>query len=368
MKKRQVFWIVACSLFIYCNCRGSQSQNCRLLDTDSVQQLLIKPPYLASYSDSVITYVVARLSIPSHGIYLWAELYLPSRTGTYPLLILTHGGFNEFDLIMSAPLYYAPRLAHSGIAALVYHKRGTGESGGVYALATLDDFINDIGSIACFLSQHPNIDSTRIGVLGGSAGGINGAIAAARFPIIRWVVSTSAPIVPDEELRNYNIENSLRFRGFPDSLVQVAMPYWRRHHALWAQNDTNGLKLFAAEIIELRKQYDPLLLPSKYEEVFNDTSLIPFRPFFNSAGRKDGFSDIKNLESRWLCIFGEKDSILPVQSSIENIQAFMSANGNEEHTIVVLPNADHNFYDAEQDRYIPVIRIILNWLKTNGFF
>lgn len=279
-----------------------------------------------------------------------------------PLAILTHGGFNEFDIIMAAPLYEAPILAHCGIAALVYHKRGTGKSGGEYVSSTRDDFINDIGSIAQFLSQHRRIDPARIGVIGGSGGGLNGPVAAARYPLISFVVNTSGPIVSGEEEGNYNIENSLRIRGYPDSLIQRAIPYWRKHHALWAKGDTAGLKLLAPEIIRLRKKYDMFLLPSTYDEVYSDTNLIFLRPQFNSAG-KDVYQELNHLKAKFLSIYGELDKIVSVQSSVRNIQKLMDESSNRDYSIIILPGVDHSFFNPETREQVPFINIIVNWLR-----
>ncbi|MGB2698027.1 MAG: CocE/NonD family hydrolase, partial [Candidatus Zixiibacteriota bacterium] len=268
-----------------------------ILDSEAVAKLLNRPPCLVSSSDTVRSYLVKDYVIPSNGISLSAQLYLPSETGKWPLVILVPGGFNETELIMQSSRYYAPRLARCGIAALVYYKRGTGPSGGVYAEATRDDFIDDVVNIAKYLSEHPNIDSTRIGLMGGSGGGLIGPLAAARYPKISFVVSNSGPIVPSEEQLNYNIENALRYRGYADSLVDLAMPVWRRHHAAWAQSDTAELEAVTAQITKMRKHYDPFLLPTPYQEVFQDSNLIFLWPTFRSASR-DYLSELKQMRAK----------------------------------------------------------------------
>lgn len=344
----------------------NSKQNSHILTSEQVEKLLSKPACRESFKRSDTTYQIEKMEIPSNGIRLYCELYLPLGEGKFPLVILTHGGFNEFDLIMSAPLYEAPIFAHCGFAALVYHKRGTGKSGGDYASSTNDDFINDIGNIASYLAKHNRIDATRIGVSGGSVGGLNGPVAAARYPIISFVVNKSGPIVPGEEAGNYNMENALRFRGYPDSLVQQVMPYWKKHHALWAKRDTMQLKLFADEIIELRKKYDMFLLPSTYSEVYSDTNLIFLRPQFNSAGN-NVYQELNHLKSKFLSVYGEQDKIVPVPSSINNIQKLMAESGNKDYAIILLPEVDHSFINPGTRRQVPVLNIVLNWLEGNGF-
>jgi pimeloyl-ACP methyl ester carboxylesterase len=266
-------------------------------------------------------------------------------------------------LIMQSPRYYAPRLARCGIAALVYYKRGTGPSGGVYAEATEDDFIDDVVHIARELAKHPQIDSTRIGAMGGSGGGLVAPLAAARYPKISFVVSNSAPILSSEEHGNYNIENALKFRGYADSLVERVMPLWRRHHAAWAKSDTAELEAVAAQIAEMRKRMDPLALPTPYQEVFSDSNLVFLWPRFRSASH-DYMSELKHMRAKWLCIYGEKDMIVSVPSSVSNIPWLMEESGNDEYSIIVLPRVDHSFFDPDTREQVPVVRIMVNWLKA----
>jgi hypothetical protein len=96
------------------------------MDSATVARLPAKPACLGTYVDSARTCVIEDIPVRSKGIILSGQLYLPARTGRWPLVILVHGGFNETELIMQAPRYYAPRLAHCGFAAYVFWKRGYG--------------------------------------------------------------------------------------------------------------------------------------------------------------------------------------------------------------------------------------------------
>jgi dienelactone hydrolase len=333
-----------------------------VLDSGAVARLLVKPVCLTTYVDSARTCLVKDVPVRSKGITLSGQLYLPARGGPAPLVILISGGFNETELIMQAPRYYAPRLAHCGFAAYVYWKRGTGPSGGVYADATLDDFIDDIVQIAEALARQPGIDSTRIGVCGGSGGGFLGPMAAARSSRISFVISTSGPIVTSEEEDNYNIETALRTRGYADSLVQKVLPLWRRHHAAWAHADTSEHKAVAEEVYRLRKRYDPMMLPTPYREVFADSGLVFLWPKFRSAHR-DYLSELKHMKRKWLSIYGEKDEIVPVSSCLRTIQALMKESSNREYAIIILPGVDHSFMNREARTQVPVVRIFINWLN-----
>ena len=335
-----------------------------MMDSATVARLLVKPACLATYVDSARTCVVQDFPVQSNGIVLSGHLYLPMQGGRWPLVILVPGGFNETELIMQVPRYYAPRLAHCGIAAYVYWKRGTGSSGGVYADATYDDFIDDIVGIAEALALHPQIDSRKIGVYGGSSGGLLAPLAAARSGIISFVGSASGPIVSIEEENNFNIEHALRARGYADSLTRKVLPLWHRHHAAWARSDTVEHEAVAAEVYRLRKHYDPLMLPTPYGEVFADSGLVFMWPVFRSAHR-DYLAELKHLEGMWLSIYGERDEIVPVPSCVRNIQTLMTEGRDKHCEIIVLPDVDHSFINPETSRQVPIVRILVNWLNES---
>lgn len=335
-----------------------------VLDSTAVATLLVKPGCMATYADSARTCVVKDLNLPGKGVTLSGQIYLPSGEGIWPVIILVAGGFNETDLIMTAPRYYAPRFAACGIAAYVFYKRGTGPSGAVYADATYDDFIDDVVNIAEALAKHPSFDATRIGVQGGSSGAFVAAIAAARSSRISFVISNSGPLVSWEEESNYNMEYALHVRGYPDSLIHAVMPLWRRHHAAWAQGDTAAHKAVAAEVYELRKKCDPAMLPTPYREFFADSSLAFMWPRWRSAQR-DYLSELKHFKAKWLCLYGEKDPIVPVASCVRTIEALMTESGNQDCTLIVLPGLDHSFFDPKTGVQVPVIRIMVNWLARS---
>ncbi len=71
------------------------------------------------------------------------------------------------------------------------------------------------------------------------------------------------------------------------------------------------------------------------------------------------------MRAKWLCIYGEKDMVVSVQSSISNIPRLMKESGNDDYSIIVLPGVDHSFFDPETGEQVPVIRIIVNWLKDS---
>ncbi|QIL19665.1 S9 family peptidase [Thermomonas sp. HDW16] len=98
----------------------------------------------------------------------------PSKTGKYPVVINIHGGpegqsqpsFNPTAQFMANEL---------GVAMLVPNVRGSSGYGKTYLsldnAAKREDSVKDIGALLDWIAQQPELDASRIGVIGGSYGG-----------------------------------------------------------------------------------------------------------------------------------------------------------------------------------------------------
>jgi len=63
-----------------------------------LEELLVCPPCLESYSDTAKSFSVEVVTIPSGEITLHGELYLPKEQGPYPAVIYMHGGGNNYNM------------------------------------------------------------------------------------------------------------------------------------------------------------------------------------------------------------------------------------------------------------------------------
>ncbi|UCE65068.1 MAG: alpha/beta hydrolase [Candidatus Zixiibacteriota bacterium] len=334
----------------------------RIAVKERIEELLVYPACLDSFSETTESYIVEEVIIPSGEIKLHGQLYLPKKPGPHPAIVYMHGGGNDYDMLMSAPKYYAPRLAHCGYAALIYDKRGTGESGGVFHESTYDDYISDAGHAADFLAKHEQIDLGKIGVYGGSQGGRLAPLVATRYPSVSFAISASGPIGTLADHANFNMEYALKVRGYEDTTIEQVMPLWRKHHAAWESLDPRELNEVAEETIKKRKYIDTFALPNTRQEFFADSNLFFLRPVYNSMSR-DYLGELVNLDVPWLALFGELDPVINVPESVENIKKQMSAAGNGDFEIIIFDNAGHSFQNQDTGEYIPTINVVINWLK-----
>jgi uncharacterized protein len=123
-----------------------------------------------------------------------ATLTLPPGAGPFPAAVMVHGSGertrDEFDVFTA---YFALH----GIAVLADDKRGVGESGGTFPgdAAGIDVLARDAEAEVRYLAALPSIDRSRIGLFGDSQAGWIAPLAAAREPLVRWLMLNSGPTV-----------------------------------------------------------------------------------------------------------------------------------------------------------------------------
>jgi pimeloyl-ACP methyl ester carboxylesterase len=333
-----------------------------IVSEERLKKLLTRPSCLKSFSRQDSTYEVQEVTITSGDIKLAGKLFLPKSAGPFPAVVFMHGGGNNYEMLMNGPRFYAQRLAHCGFAALIYDKRGTGKSGGVFHESTYDDFLNDAGHAADFLLKHEQIDPDKIGVYGGSQGGRLAPLVAIRYPSVSFAISASGPIGTLADHATYNIEYALEFRGYDDTTIEQVMPLWKKHHDAWESLDPEDLKAVAEEIFELREYIDPMALPNTRQEFLSDSNLFFLRPVYFSMS-KDYFSELVSLDAPWLAFYGELDPIINVQESVDNIQKQMITGNNSNYEMIIIKNVGHSFDDVETGEFTPTENIIVNWIN-----
>jgi len=290
------------------------------------------------------------ISFASNEVELRGAIYLPPGAPPFPAVFFLHGGGNGWWL-NSEPDDFARMVVDRGIAALVYHKRGTGTSGGDWAHADFDDLIADAGAAYRYLAGRPDILADKVAVVGFSQGGRLAPVVAARSPLAA-AVSVSGPAVSPAATRLYALENSMRENGLTDEQVATALVLWRSFFEALSQGDSLG-RLDPA-IAEAARSIPPRALPpisSQYRPM----------PHYNSLDF-DPTADLRRLRAPFLALFGELDVTVPVEPSIAALNAALPTSGRDEVAIRVLPGASHSLDRPPGTRHPDYVPTVLNWL------
>ena len=300
------------------------------------------------------TFTKTHVKIENESIVLDGYVYAPRTQGPHPAAVMMHGGGGNVEILRITPNFFAARLAACGIAAIVYDKRGTGESGGDYSSSTFDDFVDDAGAAANYLATLHNINRGKIGIVGFSQGGRLAPVVAVRHPVISFAVSVSGPMTSVGDTRLYAVENSFLEIGIGDSLMNVVMPLWKEHFDALERRDMERLEVLDNKLTSVATDTNISLLPPSSKR-------IPRMGIYNSMGR-DYTTELEKLKIPWLSIYGENDVIVPVARSIEILEERMRKAGNTEYEVVLMPNASHSFYDSDTRESVPFENVIFDWI------
>ncbi len=179
------------------------SQNLRIVRLAGASGSLREPPpdYRAPRA---APYTAIEVEIPTPmGHVLAGTLTLPAGAGPgrrVPAVITSTGsGPQERDEAIPGVSGYRPfrqladTLSRHGIAVLRMDDRGHGASGGRWAGATTADFAEDIRAGLAWLRSRPEIDASRLAIVGHSEGGLTAPMVAATDSSLRAIVLLAAP-------------------------------------------------------------------------------------------------------------------------------------------------------------------------------
>jgi dienelactone hydrolase len=253
-----------------------------------------------------------RVEFHNHDVKLAGSLLLPTSEVPVPAVVFVHGaGRQTRDSYREVGEYFAS----NGIAALIYDKRGTGESGGVYeSHEPYENLVNDALSAIAFLKQRHEIAQSQIGIWGLSQGAYIGAAAASQSGDIRFIITVGASVADgmmlyyrDNLFRRYAITDTLRDVAEKAHLAQQSLPH----------NLPDGSLLTSF----VRRSYPP---PDEY-----------VHPAWS------------HVNQPVLAIWGQLDQHIPVGESVAGLKNSLAHANNQQWTVIILPRANHDLGVSE---------------------
>jgi hypothetical protein len=154
-------------------------------------------------------------------IELAGTLILPQGPGPHPALVFTHGSGAEGRW---ATRYLARRIAREGFAALIWDKRGVGESGGEWSEAGFEDQAGDAAAAVALLRDRPEIDPGKVGIHGHSQGGTIAPLAAVRARA-DFLIASAASGLPMADVEIYSVGNFIGISTLPPGEAALARAY-----------------------------------------------------------------------------------------------------------------------------------------------
>jgi dienelactone hydrolase len=278
-----------------------------------------------------LPYDAVDVSFRDGPVTLAGTLCIPRGPGRHPAVVLLQGSGGETR--WGTNRFIADRFARAGIAALVYDKRGSGDSTGDWKMSSYEDLANDAIAGIDLLASRPDIDAKRIGLHGHSEGGIIAPIAAVHAPSkVAFIIAedTVAGFVRDQDV--YRVSHQIRQAGFTDAQVQRALELYKlmievlRGAKPYHELDT------ASQSVRNEEWYQWLAIPPENSYLWT---------WYPKVGNLDSLLFWKQVHVPVLLVYGERDQLEPVDESLANIEATLD-DVKTPYTSVIVPNAQHN--------------------------
>lgn len=315
------------------------------------------------------TFREEEVSFQNGDAQLAGTLYLPNGSGKFPAIVITHGSSpNERSGYRS----WARNFANNGIAALIYDKRGSGKSTGNTRAASMEDLADDAIAGLSALKLHTDIDAKKIGIVGHSQGGWVAPLAAVRSKDVAFVIASAAAAVTPAEQSIYHRAGVMRTQGISEAEIALATKLREKLYDLNRKilKDDGTYQRDRAAISQE-------LIANSNERWFGPAELPPYL-----AGELPPLGALRllffdpvpvwaKLKVPALVVWGDKDTVVPVEKSREVIERLQRKAGNSALTVKIFPNADHSnsIVAANGEWDFPRVntdfdRTLVEWVKS----
>jgi uncharacterized protein len=292
----------------------------------------------------------------NESVALAGTVLSPLTPGRHPAVVFIHGSGAEGRW---ASGFFADYVARRGVVALIYDKRGVGESTGDWKTSTLDDLAQDAKVAVHLLASRPDVDPRRLGVYGHSQGGFIAPMVAAGNTEVRWIIDADGNVGPQYEQDLFRVESALAKR-YAGQEVQDAMSLYREFVDV-ARGGLARDQLHADEAKNRSaKWYDALALPDDQDWIW---------AWYRGVGNADNRRAWSAVDVPVLLLYGERDELVPPRKSIDAIAGLLAASHDAAVTVRVLAGADHTLRVAPADalgwpRFADGFpELILDWVR-----
>jgi dienelactone hydrolase len=277
-----------------------------------VDRSVAQSPHPHAYPDSI----GEELMIPSGSGTLSGSLLVPEGPGPYPAVVVLEGSgtmsFRRSWLPEFFPFWkdIAEHLRARGYAVLLFDKAGVHRSSGDWRRQSFEDRTEDALAVVRYLAARPEIDRSRIGLLGHSQGGWIAQLAAAHAPEeVAFVISLAGPSVSVKQQIQDDMQSSWSCQG------SSGAGRWARGAGLRVGLGTLGLVARVAK-------------PSYLARIIN----------------YDPRSVLSRMRRPMLALFAEDDPLVLAEPNRARLEQYFGAGQRDAHLeVVTVPGANHFF-------------------------
>lgn len=294
---------------------------------------------------------------------LAGTLMKPAGDGPHAAIVLIHGAAGG---LRDGYRAFAEHYLEAGMAALVFDRRGHGESTGD-PRPSFEEKSLDAEAWVDYLQSRQDIKRDRIGVWGFSNGSWVAPLVAARRPDVAFVATIGASGTTAIETEIHRRTFDLREQGVPEDQLEEIAELWRLAYDLLLSRrpDPAAAQRFDQLTTRLRDSEELAAVALQHYAVLNPF-LGPIPPYESYQALVDDLPNHAPDSDEWTCdpadsyrvirspvlfLAGDHDSNLPALSSVQRVSKVLHDAGNHEATVILFPNTGHqmNFVDLGSD-------------------
>lgn len=327
-----------------------------------------------------------RFASRSPGIQIGGTLTVPNTRGPHPAIVFISGsGAQDRDETVAGHrpfLVLGDHLTRLGYAVLRTDDRGVGITNGNALQTGLHDVADDVRGALDFLRTRPEVDLTRIGLLGHSEGGYIAPIVAATDSSIAFMMLLGGPAAKGRDV--LTAQRSMLSRASDDNEMRVKVDSLfiaRLFDVFDKRPDDARLAVVVDSAVNAwlaglpaaeRKLADEILAGRTAAQDSTSISMWQSR-WFKSIYHHDPAPFVHAVQRPTFALIGELDLQVP---TVQNIPAFetLYASRRDLLTLHRLPGINHmlqraktgmmeEYMEIEETIAPDVLRSIDNWLS-----
>ena len=310
------------------------------------------------------------------------------RAPIYPVVLMITGSGKQdrdetiFDHKPFAVI--ADHLSRNGIAVLRIDDRDIGKTTGNFSNATTADFAKDIEAGIDYLRSRKDVDTSNIGLLGHSEGGMIAPMVAGKRNDIKFIVLLAGPGVKIAALMEQQSIDVAATRGLSYKKLEQYRPLYRELiSTIISEKDTALAKEKAVVVFKNWQKDKSESLVKNTTGVTNEKSLVTFtngmvtqlnQPWFNYFIKFNPADHLSLLKCAVLALNGEKDIQVSSKPNLSAIKNALEKSRSVKFSTQEIAGLNHLFqhckkcsveeYGELEETFAPeVLEIIVKWIK-----
>ena len=321
----------------------SRKQSEKLIPRNSQEAKIVKPyPY---YSEEI------SFRNSSANITLAGTLTFPKNGENFPVVILISGSGKQNrdeEIFGRKPfLILSDYLTRNGIAVLRYDDRGVAQSTGNFNTATSADFATDVESAIAFLKTRPEINKSKIGLVGHSEGGMIAPMVAAKNREVNFIVLLAGLGMAGDKLLVLQEELISRASGVIEKEILLNKKISSEvYNIIKKSKDSIELNISLKKQVREYYKTDSLgnFLGGMSEQKWIANLVTPWMQYFL---KYDPYAVLKKVKCPVLALNGEKDLQVPPKENLSGMEKAFKKAKNKSFTLKEMEGMNHLFQQCK---------------------